>query len=372
MGVRILLGAAIFATGLPTAGAADAKPILTLRPPEDVTWIAFTPDSKQLLTAGEAAPRRGDEDNYELRLWSVASGGLVAASPKSSGIGASGAVSPDGRTAVTGGTTGQWRLWALPELTAVRRGRLDPLRVHRLAFRPDGKAFAALLSEDLSVRNGAKYKAYVIDTATEGRLGKPIAWATEQPRDFPAGFLPTGPAAGWVAGNDPPFNSKGGLVAPAGRLAEALEIPGDDTGCGGPMARAFSRDGKRALSAGCNGQVVVWDYPARTVVGKPLATHPRLAVRDPGLAIAADGRRAAVASTDKVFEANLPSLTVYDLDSRKVVAGPLKVGSIGVGLVSALAFSPDGSVLAVAFSRRGAGVAQPTSEVQLWAMPAQE
>ena len=372
MGVRLLFGAAIFAAALPAARADDPKSSHTLRPPAEVTWLSFTPDSTQLLTGGNALPNLSDENSYELRLWGVASGKLVAASPKSSGVGASGVVSPDGRTALTGGTGGEWRLWTLPDLTTVRRGRLDNLRVHRVAFRPDGKAFAALLRTGPTIRDGANYEATVLDAASGGKLGKPTPWLPERPRDFPAGFPSTGPPAGWAVGNDPPFDRDGVLVAPAGRLAEPLEVPGDDAGCGGPMARAYSRDGKRALSAGCNGQVVVWDYPARKVVGKPLAAFARLRVSDPGLAISADGRRAAVACLDQVANGNLLSLTVYDLDTRKVIFGPLNIGLLGVGLVNALAFSPDGSVLAVAYSRRGGGVPQPTSEVQLWPMPASD
>ena len=372
MGIRFMLGVALFATAPRVVRAEDAKPTHTLRPPADVTWMSFTPDSKQLLTGGEAAPIRGDENNYELRLWSVASGGLVVASPKTSGVGASGAISPDGLTALTGGTAGEWRLWKLPELTAVRRGKLAHLRVHRVAFRPDGQAFTALLRDSHRNQNWLNYEAFAFDTASGRPLGKPTPWAPERLQGSPVGEPSTGPPAGWAVGNDPPFDRKGVVVAPAGRLDEALEVPGDDVGCGGPMARAYSRDGKRALSAGCNGQVVVWDYPARTVVGKPLVTFPRLAVRDPGLALAADGRRAAVASMDIASSGNVLSLTVYDLDTRKVVVGPLKIGSTGVGLLNALAFSPDGSVLAVAFSRGGAGVAQRTSEVQLWSMPAKD
>ena len=372
MGIRLMLGVALFATAPLVVGAEDAKPTHTLRPPADVTWLSFTPDSKHLLTGGHAVPNLGDENSYELRLWSVASGGLVVASPKTSGVGASGAISPDGLTALTGGTAGEWRLWKLPELTAVRRGKLAHLRVHRVAFRPDGQAFTALLRDSHKNQNWLNYEAFAFDTASGRPLGKPTPWAAERLQGSPVGERSTGPPAGWALGNDPPFDRKGVIVAPAGRLDEALEVPGDDDGCGGPMARAYSRDGKRALSAGCNGQVVVWDYPARTVAGKPLATFRRLAVSEPGLALAADGRRAAVVNTDKVFEANLPSLTVYDLDTRKVVVGPLKLGSTGLGLISALAFSPDGSVLAIAFSRGGAGVAQRTSEVQLWSMPAKD
>jgi hypothetical protein len=45
---------------------------------------------------------------------------------------------------------------------------------------------------------------------------------------------------------------------------------------------------------------------------------------------------------ERVANGNSLSLTVYDLDTRKVVLGPIKIGTLGVGLVDALAFRPDG------------------------------
>ena len=367
MNTRLLLCVTFLLSAWPLLAAED--PTHALRTTADVTWIAFTPDSKQLLTSGDAVLNLGDEFSYELRLWSVETGKLVAKTMKSSGVGASGTVSPDGRLALTGGTGGEWRLWKLPELTFVRKGQLDNMRIDRVAFRPDGKAFAALLRDGPTNKNGVKYKAFAFDTANGRPTGEPVNWSPERPKDFPVGRPLTGPPAGWTARNDPTFDKDGVLVAPTS--IDPLEVPGDE-GCGGPLARAISRDGKRAVSAGCNGRVVVWDYPARKVIGKPLAAFGALGVSDPGLAISADGRLAAVASMANVFNGNILSLTVYDLDTRKVVLGPLKIGTLGVGLVNALAFRPDGSMLAIAFSRRGGDIQQPSTEVQLWAIPAEK
>ena len=138
------------------------------------------------------------------------------------------------------------------------------------------------------------------------------------------------------------------------------------------MARAISRDGKTAVSAGCDGRVVVWDYPARKVIGKPLGDYDRKStVFDPGLAISADGRRAAVASMTEYSEkGHLLSFTVFDLESREAILGPVDLGPTGVGLVEALTFSPDGSVLAIALSRGGGQIEKPTTEIQLWLVPA--
>lgn len=367
MNARLLLCVTFLLSAWPIH-AAD-MPTHTLRPTSEARWLAFTPDSKQLLTGGGATPNLGDEFDYEMRLWNVETGKMIAKTMPSNGIGASGVVSPDGQLVLTGGTGGQWRLWTLPELKLVRKGQLENLRIDRVAFATDGKAFATLLREGPTNRNGVKYKAFAFDTANGRPIGEPIDWSPENPKIFADERPLSGPPAGWTIGNDPTFDKDGALVAPTS--IDPLEIPGDDVACGGPMARVISRDGKRAISAGCNGQVVVWDYPARKVIGKPLANFGRLFVRDPGLAISADGRLAAIAIMEPVSNGNSLSLTVYDLDTRKVVLGPLKIGILGVGLVEALAFRPDGLSLAISFNRRR-DVPKPSTEVQLWGIPAKK
>jgi len=364
---RFLLTATLLAP--PALWGDPPKPAHILEPPGDVTWVAFTPDSKRLLTADDGPQKLRDDTKSELRFWSVQTGKLVAGPVSGSGLAASGAISPDGKSAVTGGFSGGWQLWKLPDLTPDSGGRIGDGRVDRLAFRPDGKAFAALLRQN--VRGGNQYIGVTIDAAT----GKPVRgaayWPAERPKTLPAGVPSSGPPAGWTLGNAPPFDEKGVAVRPEGRAAEPLEVPGDDENCGGPMARAISRDGKVAVSAGCNGQVVVWDYPARKVIGKPLADSKRTAiVFDDGLAVSADGRRAAVAGVaEHGAKGHMLTLTVYDLETRRAVVGPADLGRLGVGLVSALAFSPDASVLAIAFHRRGIETKEPSAEIQLWSIP---
>lgn len=90
------------------------KPLHTLPPPATITWLAFAPNSRHLLTGGRAT-QAADEADYELRLWDVRIGMLAGGAVARSGIGASGAVSPNRKTAVTGGTTGKWRTWTLAD-----------------------------------------------------------------------------------------------------------------------------------------------------------------------------------------------------------------------------------------------------------------
>jgi WD40 repeat protein len=368
MGARFLLAAAIVTVSPGVPQADDPKPAHVLRTPADVTWIAFTPDSKHLLT-GDRGGLVGDENKFQLRLWSAETGKLVAGPVEGPGLGLSGAISPDGRSAVTGGTAGEWRQWKLPDLTPTARGRVGDShfsRVDRLAFRPDGKAFAVLHTV-FGAQNAREYTVFTIDSST-GRTIREASWPTERSRGLPTAAAFNGPPVGWTFGNDPSFDAAGFPVRPEGRAAESLEVPGDDENCGRPAARAISRNGKVAVSAGCNGQVVVWDYATRKVVGEPLVKRGNLEVMDPGLAISADGSRVAVASMAARGRWHLLTLTLYDVGFRKVIMGPMDLG-VGVGLVNALAFSPNGSVVAIAFVRFGDGDEKPTSEIQLWKVP---
>jgi hypothetical protein len=256
----------------------------------------------------------------------------------------------------------------LPDLTPTFRGRVGNSRVDRVAFRPEGKAFAVLHAE-YGNQGAARYTVVTVDSTTGRPVREATSWPTERPRGTPAAAPSTGRPAGWTHGNDPSFDADGAPVPPKGRAAEPLEVPGDAENCGGPAARAISRDGKVAVSAGCNGKVIVWDYPSRKVVGEPLAKFENLEVMDPGLAISADGRRVAVARMADGIKGHLLTLTVYDVGTRAVVVGPVDLGALGVGLVNALAFSPNGSIVAIAFGRLGDGFEKPTSEVQLWTIP---
>jgi WD40 repeat protein len=369
MSRRLLLGLALVAVP-PALWADDPKPVHILRPPGHVTWVAFTPDSKHLLSANWAEPRVVDEAKCELRLWAVATGKSAAGPATGPGVIASGAVSPDGKVAVTGGTAGVWRTWRLPDLTPVAAGKVGEHRVHRLAFRPDGTAFTALHA-DYGDEGAVAYTAVTIHLTTEKPIRAGADWPAERPPDVPADQRQTGPPAEWTLGNDPPFDADGLPVRPEGREVEPLAVPGNHPR-GWVMARAISRDRKRAVSAGSS-EVVVWDYPARKVVGEPLARYDPNDVMDPGLAISADGRRAAVARLSNHGGADHKlKLTVYDLDTRAAVVGPVDLGGLGSGLIDALAFSPDGSVVAIAFDRIALSDGKRTAEVQLWRVPAEK
>jgi hypothetical protein len=168
----------------------------------------------------------------------------------------------------------------------------------------------------------------------------------------------------------PKLDANGMPVRPKKEWQMALEVPGDGENCGGPMAAAIGGNGKIAASAGCNGEVVVWDYAERKVLGKPLVKYENLQVHESGLAVSSAGRFVSVARMQEDSnKGHLLSLTVFEWPSRKIVLGPLDLGVLGVGLVNALQFSPDESKLAVAFNRRGYQIETPSQEIQIWAIP---
>lgn len=363
--------AALLAVAVPVGlRADDAKPTRTLTTTGGVRWLAFAPDGKTLLSASEVTAR-GGADGHELRLWEVATGKLLAGPVKSDHVSASGAIAPDGRSAVTGSYDASWQLWKLPDLTPGPKAQLPPGRVHRLAFAPDGKTFAALRADHRKARadpfkaNRVTYTAHAFDATTGAPVGEPQGW----PRELWKAEKPTAPRisdpAGWSLGMSPAFGKDGRPVPPAAGQTVALEVPNDGN-CGGPAACAISPDRTRAVSSGCNGQVVVWDYRTGKPIGAPLTKAENLEVLGNALLFTPKSDRVAVVRMVRFSEPEhfRPVITVYDVDSRKAVGQPAKPGR--TSLLDAMAFAPDGETFAVAFGNRGPGGKPGNGEIQLW------
>ena len=172
--------------------------------------------------------------------------------------------------------------------------------------------------------------------------------------------------AGWTQYGRPVFGKDGKPVPPDEPACVTLALPDEPASCGGPMVAEIGPDHKRALSAGCNGTVVVRDYPARKVDGKPLATFHGLSVKGGGMIISPDGRRAAIVG--RPMEADdRAAVTIFDLDKRSVVAGPFRpVPVVSCILLDGLAFTPDGTTLAVAGNFREGKSDQEIGLIEVW------
>jgi|GEM_PF-4510417 len=350
------------------ARAENPKPERTFSTAGEVKWLAFTPDGKALLTASEREPRDG---TYELRLWDVASGKLLAGPVASEHISASGAIGPDGKTAVTGSYDGTWQLWSLPDLKAGATGRVGYGRVHRIGFAPDGQHFAALLADyrkkltDPFKANRVTYTAFAFNTKSGKAVGQPQSWPREVWKNEEPSAPRTSAPAGWSVGMTPDFGKDGRPIPPTKAQTIALEVPNDTENCGGPSACAISPNRKWAVSAGCNGTVVFWDYQTGKPLGDPLPKVGNARVRRDELLFAPKSDRVAVVRTEGGLGGPyLPVVTVYHAETRKPASEPLALGRLA--WLSAIALTPDGDAVAVACQTRGADEQKATHEVRLW------
>ncbi|CAN5451966.1 hypothetical protein BH11PLA2_BH11PLA2_27530 [soil metagenome] len=368
MKTRILTTAFMFMTTFVFGRAEDTKPLRTIDTPGESNWLAITPDSQYLLSANEVGNQRGGVG--ELRLWEIATGKLVAGPVKTVGVTASGAISPDSTKAATGDFTGNWRLCDLKDLKEIEQGNLGSGRVDRIAFAPDSQQFVMLRAD---------YRKKLFDPIKAGRVtyflyshsatdGKPAGKSLPWPRVLPAGDTATDPhisdPADWTFAVGPAFDKEGQPVVPTAKTVEVLEVPSDEGVCGGVMAFAISPDRKLAASAGCNGTAVVWDYQARTVIGKPLPIGDRTHCAQ-RLVFSADSRLLAVACTDGVEQGG-SLVSIVEVKTRAILAGPFKTARLDVASNMSFAFTPDGSTLAVMNNIRGE---KPANGIQLWAVP---
>ncbi|MFC7381721.1 NACHT and WD repeat domain-containing protein [Sphaerisporangium rhizosphaerae] len=311
--------------------AADGKPVgVPLRPDDqraDIApdVVAFSPDGK-LLAAGC--------NDGTVRLWDLTAGHPVGppvrrfAGPYSAVTTI--AFSPDG-TALAAGSDGQVRLWS------TTTGRLlgAPLQVqpsgssgsvNTVAFSPDGKLMATYATSGL-VR--------LWNPAT-GRLV----------RQFLSG-APSNSAEGMA------FSPDGRLLAVADGNARLVRLWNPATGrqTGETLAvnstvswyvngLAFSPRGHVLAGAAGDGTVRLWDLDARRFVGQPLragTVNTFSVIYD--LAFRGQGDLLAAISSDGLVR-------LWDPATGRQTGKPLQAGETSLG--GSLAISPDGTRLATA------------------------
>jgi WD40 repeat protein/DNA-binding SARP family transcriptional activator len=248
------------------------------------------------------------------------------------------AFSPDGRTLATaGGVVGDVIVWDVREGRAIEtlEGHLD---VWGQAFSPDGSTLYTA-SNDGTAR--------IWDLAGYRRLGRPFRTNTANDMPSPSAFAlsPDGSTLA-AAGADgrvdlidaETLRRRDGFQAFAGRSALAIE---------------YSPNGSRLAVAGAGGGVGLWDAGSGKRVG-PLMRAPRgPGRRNPNdveaLAFGRGGLLAAaeVGGSGKGGGA----VRIWELEGRNLIHPPLHLPPYLRGL----AFSSDGSQLAIAFGARGTG-----------------
>ena len=311
----------------PATGQPVGAPLRVTSRPNRLLGLAFSPDGNMLATAS------GDGT---VRLWDPATG-HPAGAPLRATSGVEGvAFSPDGKLLASANLDGTVRLW--DPVTSQPVGA--PLRATRhaggvwgVAFSPDGNLLASADS-DGTVR--------LWDPATGHPVGAPL-------RADPGGQAVYGVA----------FSPDGNLLASAD-LDGTVRLWDPATGhpVGAPLratsgadamnAVAFSPDGKLLASADDDGTVRLWDPATGHPVGAPLRATSAMG----GVAFSPDSKLLATADFGGTVQ-------LWDPAVEQPVGVALEHATSYSGGVPAVAFSPDGTLLASA-SASGAGI------VRLW------
>jgi RNA polymerase sigma factor (sigma-70 family) len=290
----------------------SSKEVMALPGHSDaVRSVAFTPDGKRLLTAGDKtvrlwAVRTGEELQLygdrsvefsrallapDSKTVAATGGGVVMLWDAATGKelhrvtghqnGASVALAPNGRRLATAGNRGDGtlRLWDVASGHELWKWTGGQLGFSSVAFSPDGTVIAA----------GSGYERVILFDAATGKEQRTLAWRH--------GF------AGAVT-----FSPDGRLLAASGGKGNVIRLWNAATGNevrlieghnGSVNALAFSADGKKIVSGSQDNTVRVWELASGKEV-KRFAGNPGKGMLGGvyGVAFSPDGRSVASCSDD--------------------------------------------------------------------------
>jgi WD40 repeat protein/tetratricopeptide (TPR) repeat protein len=339
--------------------AATAQQLRTIPVPGlGASGVAFSSDGHRLAVVSRMNPPKAQGRGPfggQLFLFAAATGDPIGSTPELDEPLEGVSFSPDGtRLASAGPKDRKAHVWEAATLREVLtfEGQV-------VTFSPDGRHLATAYEDTVSIREVATGKelrtfqghAAGVRGLAYSRDGKRLAscgddhtvrvWEVDTGRTLDIFKGHTGPVQGLALSPDARLLASAALdhtvrLWQAGTGVESREVarPAEE----GIARLALSRDGERLATSGAAGRVEVWD----TARGANLLTiHPFRALLT-GLAFSADGQRLAVGGVGGL-------LSVRDAATGRELGAPPAADHM---TFSALAYSPDGRVLAAAQGQR--------------------
>ena len=319
--------------------------------------VVFSPDMKALFTCGgdKAARQHGGTDPEGQH---IAGTGVRQKNFDTLGGGQSErvtalAISPDGKTLVTGSIDKSIRVWDLNTTKVIRILQGHTEEITSLAFNKDGSLLASG-SKDQNIRiwnlssadehrNFAGHEGYVW-SAVFTNDGKMFASAGADKtiiiRNTVTGEVLKKIPAHALAVTALAFSPDGAQIVSTGgdRLVKLWDVKSGELikefkgHTAAIMAVAFRSDGKQILSGGADKVAKLWDVDKGTLV----YTFPTMHSPISSVALRNDGKQAVVGSADGMVH-------VFELGAAPKQTGVVAAHLSGVG---ALAYSHDGAKLA--------------------------
>jgi WD40 repeat protein len=279
---------------------------------QPVAAVAFSPDGA-LVAAGSAD---GNVELWDTATQQEAGTALVAGSTEVDAL----AFSPDGKLLATGGQDGTARLWDVATESQVGATMATGDAISTMTFGTSGTTLATAESDGATELWNVSTQAQTGAALTvQGSAG--VSALAFSPA---ADALATGNGNGSIElWNPAGFHQPSPLLGlgPVGVAAAAA---------GHPPA-AFSADGSLLATSTGHGSVRVWDVAGKRPAGPPMSSYRTVT----GLALSPDGKILAVAGS---------GVQLWQTATGQRIGTALP--AVGHGRYRAVAFSPDGTMLA--------------------------
>jgi WD40 repeat protein len=308
-GIRLL----DVATGRVVARLKHRTPSVTRFSPEEATPTAvFSPDGRKIATTS------GDG---VARLWDARTGRSLASFSRGEQSGKTVAFSPNGALLATGGFDGVVRTWRVADATLVHTLRGHNRPIDSLMFSPDGTGLVV-------AAHGSAARFWNVRSGQREVL---LRGTPEGSADVHVSSAAYSPDGGMLV-----FVQDDGTVRLISRSGQVALLEGHALGV---SAVRFSHDGRTLVTAGRDGTARLWSV--REALAHELIGHTG-PVKD--VAVSPDGRMIATAGVGGGQDVVVGDKTarIWNASTGRLARRPITFGDT----VSAVAFSPDGALLA--------------------------